>query len=146
MSANTGSACIRVKLIPQDLFPACIGFVPGDEQNCFFFPGQWLHISRQSAISGPRHIQWRWPQVIRCKKIHQAAHVRLIAKPMSWDGSARSSYPSGVGKRVVSKRVVLADVPPEQKPERGHIRQNHPFTKPPFYLSVNPLRERRWLN
>ena len=66
-----------------------------------------------------------------------------------------------VYKRVVSKRVVLADVPPERKlergyirmfpwnedrnegmfacspelkPERGHVRQNHPFTKPPFYL------------
>ena len=41
---------------------------------------------------------------------------------------------SGVRKRAVSKRVVLADVPPERKPERGYIRQNHPFTKPPFYL------------
>ena len=40
----------------------------------------------------------------------------------------------GVRKRVVSKRVVLADVPPERKPERGYVRQNHPFTKPPFYL------------
>ena len=42
----------------------------------------------------------------------------------------------GVDKRVVSKRVVSADVPPERKPERGYIRQNHPFTKPPFYLPV----------
>ena len=88
---------------------------------------------------------------------------------------------SGVRKRVVSKRVVSADVPPERnrnegtfakttlletallspsepfwcwqkggfqkggfggcsperKPERGYVRQNHPFTKPPFYLSVS---------
>ena len=29
---------------------------------------------------------------------------------------------SRVDKRVVSKRVVLADVPPERKPERGYIR------------------------
>ena len=43
----------------------------------------------------------------------------------------------GVDKRVVSKRVVLADVPPERKPERGYVRQNHPFTKPPFYLPVS---------
>ena len=43
---------------------------------------------------------------------------------------------SGVRKRVVSKRVVSADVPPERKPERGYVRQNHPFTKPPFYLPV----------
>ena len=43
---------------------------------------------------------------------------------------------SGVDKRVVSKRVVLADVPPERKPERGYVRQNHPFTKPPFYLPI----------
>ena len=41
-----------------------------------------------------------------------------------------------VRKRVVSKRVVSADVPPERKPERGYVRQNHPFTKPPFYLPV----------
>ena len=34
---------------------------------------------------------------------------------------------SGVRKRVVSKRVVLADVSPERKPERGYVRQNHPF-------------------
>ena len=43
----------------------------------------------------------------------------------------------GVDKRVVSKRVVSADVPPERKPERGYVRQNHPFTKPPFYLPGN---------
>ena len=43
---------------------------------------------------------------------------------------------SGVRKRVVSKRVVSADVPPERKPERGYVRQNHPFTKPPSYLPV----------
>ena len=43
---------------------------------------------------------------------------------------------SGIDKRVVSQRVVLADVPPERKPERGYLRQNHPFTKPPFYLPV----------
>ena len=34
------------------------------------------------------------------------------------------------------KRVVLADVPLERKPERGYVRQNHPFTKPPFYLPM----------
>ena len=28
-------------------------------------------------------------------------------------------------------------VPPEQTPKRGHVRQNHPFTKPPFCLPVN---------
>ena len=31
---------------------------------------------------------------------------------------------------------VRSGVPPERKPERGHIRQNHPFTKPPFFLPV----------
>ena len=40
---------------------------------------------------------------------------------------------------MVSKRVVSADVPPERKPERGYVRQNHPFTKPPFYLPVKNL-------
>ena len=42
-----------------------------------------------------------------------------------------------VSKRVVSKRVVSTDVPPERKPERGYVRQDHPFTKPPFYLPVS---------
>ena len=46
----------------------------------------------------------------------------------------------GVDKRVVSKRVVSADVPPEPKPERGYVRQNHPFRKPTFYLPVNQKR------
>ena len=46
----------------------------------------------------------------------------------------------GVDKRVVSKRVVSADVPQERKPERGYVRQNHPFTKPPFYLPVIRVR------
>ena len=41
-------------------------------------------------------------------------------------------FSSGVRKRVVSKRVVLADVPPERKPERGYVRQNHPFGNRPF--------------
>ena len=27
---------------------------------------------------------------------------------------------------------VHSHVPPERKPERGYVRQNHPFTKPPF--------------
>ena len=36
--------------------------------------------------------------------------------------------------------MVSADVPPERKPERGYVRQNHPFTKPPFYLPVSLLR------
>ena len=33
---------------------------------------------------------------------------------------------------------------PERKPERGYVRQNHPFAKPPFYLPV--MREQQsWL-
>ena len=52
---------------------------------------------------------------------------------------------SGVDKRVVSKRCspgtktgtrVRSHVPPEREPERGYVRQNHPFMKPPFFLPV----------
>ena len=50
----------------------------------------------------------------------------LVANPLLptpfrnlWKGGAQKS---GVRKRVVSKRVVLADVPRHQKPERGYIR------------------------
>ena len=34
---------------------------------------------------------------------------------------------------------VCSDVPPERKPERAYVRQNHPFTKPPFYLPVKKV-------
>ena len=48
---------------------------------------------------------------------------------------------SGVRKRVVSKRVVSADVPPERKPERGYVRQttllrNRPFISQ-WFLSLD---------
>ena len=56
----------------------------------------------------------------------------------------------GLTKRWFSKGVVLADVPTERKPgtrvhadvpperklERGYIRQNYPFTNPPFCLPM----------
>ena len=42
--------------------------------------------------------------------------------------SRESGHLSGIDKRVVSKRVALADVPPERKPERGYIRM-FPGTK-----------------
>ena len=81
-----------------------------------------------------------------------------------------------VPKSVVFQRVVLADVPrerkrergyirmfprnanlltgtrvrsldpPERKPERGHVRQNHPFTKPPFCLLSSCVIRWGWLN
>ena len=38
----------------------------------------------------------------------------------------------GVGKRVVSKRVVLADVPPERKPERGTFAKTTLLRNRPF--------------
>ena len=46
------------------------------------------------------------------------------------EGTFRCSPRTKTGTRVRSH------VPPERKPERGHIRQNHPFTKPPFHLPV----------
>ena len=51
---------------------------------------------------------------------------------------------SGVDKRVVSKRVVLADVPPERKPERGHIRMFPRNEKPERgYVRMLPRNENR---
>ena len=46
--------------------------------------------------------------------------------------SLKSRVFRGFAKRVVSKRVVSADVPPEREPERGYVRQNHPFGNRPF--------------
>ena len=62
--------------------------------------------------------------------------VRSPKPPFYETALLSPSDPFCVDKRVVSKRVVSADVPQERKPERGYVRQNHPFTKPPFYLPV----------
>ena len=49
---------------------------------------------------------------------------------------------SGDDKRVVSKRVVLADVPPERKPEWGYIRMFPPERKPEQgYVRMFPRNE-----
>ena len=37
------------------------------------------------------------------------------------------------------EKRVRSHVAPERKLERGCIRQNHPFTKPPFYLPPRPM-------
>ena len=46
------------------------------------------------------------------------------------DGTFGCSPGTKTGTRV------RLHVPSERKPERGYIRQNHPFTKPPFCLPV----------
>ena len=51
---------------------------------------------------------------------------------------------SEVDKRVVSKRVVLADFPPERKPERGYIRMFSRNEKPERgYIRMFPRNENR---
>ena len=47
---------------------------------------------------------------------------RPIKRSMKLSAYSAHFLTSGAAKRVVSKRVVLADVPPERKPERGYIR------------------------
>ena len=76
-----------------------------------------------------------WNAVFGCKRASGTSPLpsRVWGHQDPFDPSV---HLSGVRKRVVSKRVVLADVPPERKPERGHVRQNHPFTKPPFCLPM----------
>ena len=77
---------------------------------------------------------WFWRMFPRNEKTGTRVHS---PKPPFWKPSFYLPMTLfGVDKRVVSKRVVSADVPPERKPERGHVRQNHPFRKPPFYLPV----------
>ena len=54
----------------------------------------------------------------------------------------------GCSPRTKTGTRVRSHVPPGRKPERGHIRQNHPFTKPPFCLPVRSGRlfsADRWL-
>ena len=51
---------------------------------------------------------------------------------------------SGVDKRVVSKRVVLAHVPPERKPERGYIQMFPRNEKPEGgYIRMFPTYKNR---
>ena len=41
---------------------------------------------------------------------------------------------------------MILDNPGPQKPEREYIRQNRPFTKPPFYLPVKFVRKEMCLD
>ena len=90
----------------------------------------------------------------------------LLAEHTLLSMTVIQGFPKGWFPKLL-KRVVLADVPPERKPERGYIRmsppppgtktgtrvrshvhperkpergytrQDHPFTKPPFYLPAS---------
>ena len=42
-------------------------------------------------------------------------------------------------KGTLAEKNMILDNPGPQKPEREYIRQNRPFTKPPFYLPVTCL-------
>ena len=48
----------------------------------------------------------------------------------------RNEGTSGCSPGTKTGTRVHPDVPPERKPERRYVRQNHPFTKPPFCLPV----------
>ena len=41
------------------------------------------------------------------------------------------------------ERGYVRMLPQNEKPERGHVRQNHPFTKPPSFLPVTLLLDFR---
>ena len=84
------------------------------------------------------------PCVLSCedklsRSFKAAAHWARV-----WGGSIMIAFlPTiyrGFTKGWYSKKVVLAEVPPQRKrkPERGYMRQNHPFTKPPFCLLSKP--------
>ena len=63
-----------------------------------------------------------------------------VCLPSSWSLSWHFLW---VHKGWFSKRVVLTDVPPERKPERGHVPPKPPFTKAPFSANrglPQPLR------
>ena len=50
--------------------------------------------------------------------------------------SSKQSFPAVLPWK---KKAMIFDIPGPQRPERGHIRQNHPFTKPPIcLLSTGP--------
>ena len=54
--------------------------------------------------------------------VHNFGTISALWSNLSLGSSVQCSPISKHAKRVVSKRVVLADVPPERKSERGYIR------------------------
>ena len=111
------------------------------------FPSGLLHFQEPlPPLSGHRHFQGEGGGELHIEPCGR--HWHLICCYLGW-----------VHKRVGFQEVVLADAPPERKPERGYIRmfprtkartrvrshvtperkpergyicQNHPFTNPPF--------------
>ena len=56
--------------------------------------------------------------------------------PLSEFGPSSPSLSGGFAKGWFPKGWFWRMFPRNEKPERGYVRQNHPFTKPPFYLPV----------
>ena len=69
---------------------------------------------------------------------------RVVSKGWFWRMSPRTKTGTRVRSDVPPEQKtgtrVRSHVLPERKPERGYIRQNHPFTKPPFYLPLKKLQ------
>ena len=63
-------------------------------------------------------------------------HKGGFPKGWFWRMFPRNEGTFGRSPRTKTGTRVHSDVPPERKPERVYIRQNHPFTKPPFCLPV----------
>ena len=60
---------------------------------------------------------------------------RMFPRNENWnEGTFGSSPPIGCSPGTKTGTRARSHVPPERKPERGHIRQNHLFGKPPFWL------------
>ena len=52
--------------------------------------------------------------------------------------SSKQSFPAMLPWQ---KNPMIFDIPAPQKPERGHIRQNRPFTKPPLLVPLDRREE-----
>ena len=79
------------------------------------------------------------------KRPFSSDNLRFAQTPISYTpfcGTPRCSpgTKAGTRNRTFPRNEawtrVRSHVPPERTPERGHIRQNHPFRKPPFCLPV----------
>ena len=92
------------------------------------------------GLKGQGSVNGGFQTVVRVLPGDQIPHT-----PFSLNASFLPKSYWGLPGGWFSKRVVLADVPPERKPERGHIRQNHPSTKPTLcLLSILPLSYFFW--
>ena len=117
-----------------------------------FFPKPKVEPEPPEPFSRNRNRNRNRPSLLNCTETQKAPFCRGTARTENRKTARNLSPPNrnrtepnrGLPERVVSKRVVLADLPPKRKPERGYVRM-FPWNEKPErgYVRTFPRNENR---